>query len=131
MISGVLNGPDIRKLMKNNEFDNTLGDEEKIAWNSVKAVIHNCLGADRSEDWQLHINAMLASFENIGVSMSLKIHFLHYHMDHFGRQVPTESDEHGERFHQVAAPLESWYSGKKLNSMLADLCWNLIVENEE
>ena len=46
--------------------------------------------------------------------MSLKIHFLHCHPDKFAEQSPAESDEHGERFHQVTARLEHWYSGKKL-----------------
>ena len=54
--------------------------------------------------------------------MSLKIHFPNYHQDYFDRQLPLESDEHGERFHQVSAQLEHWYSGKRLNSLLADLC---------
>lgn len=115
--------------MKNKEFETILTKQERIAWDSLKAVIQNCLGLHRSEDWKTLVDNMLASFESIGVHMSLKIHFLHYHKDHFSRQIPTESDEHGERFHQVAAPLEQWYCGKKLNSLLADLCWNLITEN--
>jgi hypothetical protein len=45
--------------------------------------------------------------------------------------LPSESDEHGERFHQVSAQLEHWYSGKKLNSLLADLCWNLQSEVDD
>ena len=57
--------------------------------------------------------------------MSLKIHFLHYHQEYFDRQLLSES---GERFHQVSAQLEHWYSGKRLNSLLADFCWNLQSE---
>ena len=104
----MLNVPDIRKLMKNEEFESLLSEQELIAWDSVKSVIENCLGIHRSENWRIHVQDMLTAFKNIGVNMSLKIHFLHYHMDRFESQIPTESDEHGERFHQVAAPLEHW-----------------------
>lgn len=117
--------------MRDTEFDNSLTELELVAWDCLKAVIENCLGIHRSENWRMLINEMLVAFEEINVNMSLKIHFMHCHLDWFERQSPTESDEHGERFHQVAAPLEHWYSGKKLDSLLADLCWNLINEQFE
>lgn len=114
--------------MKDDGFFELLGDEERVAWDCTKAVIENCLGIHRSENYRYFIEEMLIAFDNINVNMSLKIHFLHCHLDHFEKQLPSESDEHGERFHQVAASLEYWYSGKRLDSLLADLCWNLIEE---
>ena len=129
--SGVLNGPDIRKLMRDNDFNSVLEEEELIAWDTLKAVIENVLGSHRSENWRVLVEDMLLSFENIGVRMSLKVHFMHHHQDHFDRQLPSESDEHGERFHQVSAQLEHWYSGKKLDSLLADLCWKLLMEQDD
>lgn len=124
-----MNGPDIRRLIADEQFVQLLSPGEGIAWNSIKDVIHNCLGIHRSENFRELIENMIVSFKNINVHMSLKIHFLHHHIKQFEKQVPTESDEHGERFHQVAAPLEFWYSGKKLNALLADLCWQLMDEN--
>lgn len=55
--------------------------------------------------------------------MTLKLHFLHHHLDAFLLQLPTESDEQGERFHQITMPMESRYKGKKLDAMLAEVCW--------
>lgn len=55
--------------------------------------------------------------------MSLKIHFLHNHLNFFERQLASESDEHGERFHQIAMPMEVRYRGKKIDAMIADICW--------
>lgn len=127
----MLNGPDIRKLMKDEDFHNVLQEAELIAWDSLKAVIEKVLGIHRVDNWRAIVDDMLQSFENIGVRMSLKVHFMHHHQDHFERQLPSESDEHGERFHQVSAQLEHWYSGKKLDSLLADLCWNLLMELED
>lgn len=72
---------------------------------------------------------MLDAFRKINVNMSLKLHFLHCHPEKFAEQSPCESDEHGERFHQVIANLEHWYSGKRLDSLLGDICWNLQDES--
>ena len=57
--------------------------------------------------------------------MSLKIHFLHSHLDFFPQNCGAVSDEHGERFHQDIAAMEKWYQGKWSPSMLADYCWTI------
>ena len=94
-------------------------------------VLENVIGNFRAQNWKSYVDNMLQSFEKINVNMSLKIHFLHYHQDYFDRQLPSESDEHGERFHQVSAQLEHWYSGKRLNSLLVDLYWNMQSELDD
>lgn len=66
---------------------------------------------------------MLDSFANLGVHMSLKIHFLHHHLDYFENQLASESDEHGECSHQIAMPMEVRYVRKKLDSLVSDICW--------
>ncbi len=43
--------------------------------------------------------------------MSLKIHFLHSHLDFFPVNLGAESDEQGERFHQDMLTLENRYQG--------------------
>lgn len=92
--------------MKDDKFDEILIDYELDAWRSVKKVIKGFLGKDRSDDYRTSINDMLEAFEKIGVNMSLKIHYLHFHLEYFERQLSTESDEQGERFHQTALPFE-------------------------
>lgn len=131
-IQGVLNRPDIRRMLKDEQFGESLNEAEATAWDNLKAVINDVLGGKRVDDWRILVNNMLDSFEAIGVNMSLKVHFMHYHQDHFAGQSPAESDEHGERFHQISAQLEHWHSGKMLSSLLADLCWNLqMAENSD
>ncbi|XP_017479049.1 PREDICTED: uncharacterized protein LOC108368672, partial [Rhagoletis zephyria] len=67
---------------------------------------------------------MLAAFDEIGVNMSYKILLLHQHLDQFAQQLPTESDEQGERYHQTALPFEIRYRGKKpRDAILAEICW--------
>lgn len=82
------------------------------------------LGNLRAENLQDIVREMLDAFELTGVHMSLKIHFLNTHLDFFMRQLATESDEHGERFHQEIMRMENRYRGKSLDRMLADFCWS-------
>lgn len=103
---GVLNGPDIRKLMKQKSFSKSLGPESLKAWEALKAVIKHALGKERSPNYETLVNEMIEAYRVIDVHMSLKIHLLHFHMDFFSRQVASESDEQGERYHQVALPFE-------------------------
>ncbi|UYV75986.1 hypothetical protein LAZ67_13002030 [Cordylochernes scorpioides] len=60
-----------------------------------------------------------------GCNMSLKIHFLHSHLDFFPDNLGAVSDEHGERFHQAISSMEKRYQGKWSPAMLADDCWAL------
>lgn len=107
--NGVLNGPDIRRLMKAGAFEKTLDANEKLAWIAIIEVIEGLLGKTRSSNYKDSVEKMLRQFSKIGVHMSLKIHFLHHHLPYFSRQLATESDEQGERYHQVALPFEMRY----------------------
>jgi hypothetical protein len=57
--------------------------------------------------------------------MSLKIHFLHSHLDFISENCGAMSDEHGERFHQEISLTEKRYQGKWNSAMLSDYCWTL------
>lgn len=95
-----------------------------IAWNAIKEVIEGFLGKNRSNNYKSAVETMMNAFDAIKVNMSLKIHFLHFHLDYFSKQLSTESDEQGERYHQVALPFEMRYRGKRApNAVLAEICW--------
>ncbi|CAH1114358.1 unnamed protein product [Psylliodes chrysocephalus] len=47
----------------------------------------------------------------MGINMSLKINFLHSHLDFFPENLGEVSDEHGERFHQDLKFFEQNYQG--------------------
>lgn len=109
--------------MKSEAFDVILSNDESIGWDCIKAVIKNFLGKHRADNYRILVADMLDAFENLDVHMSLKIHFLHHHLDYFENQLASESDEHGERFHQIALPMEVRYNRKKLDSLVSDICW--------
>ena len=61
----------------------------------------------------------------MGCCMSLKIHFLHSHLDFFPPNLRDVSDEQGERFHQDISVIESHYQGFFDANMMGDYCWFL------
>lgn len=122
--TGVLNGPDIRKLLKSEDFNMVLHGNDLIAWDALKAVIERVLGKNRGDEWKVLVKNMLKSFQAIGVTMTLKLHFLNNHLAEFEKQLPTESDEQGERFHQVTIPMEKRFKGGKIDAMLGEVCWS-------
>lgn len=124
-------GPDIRKLMQSEEFSRSLPEQHLIAWDSMKAIFNGFLGKNRAENYNVLVRDLMDAFNTIDVRMSLKIHFLHHHIDRFERQLPTESDEQEERFHQICKPMEVRYKGKNLQSYIADLCWFLFEEGQD
>ena len=61
--------------------------------------------------------------------MSLKLHSLHLHFDHFPENLGVVSEEQGERFHQDIQKMEIGYQGKSITVMLADYVW--ILQHED
>lgn len=118
-------GPDIRKLMKSKEFSESLSEAHLKAWNLMKQTFNDFLGKHRVENYAVIVHDLMNAFNVLGVRMSLKIHFMHFHLEVFARQMPSESDEQGERFHQTCRAMEDRYKNKNLQSFIADLCWFL------
>jgi len=81
-------------------FDALLQDDEKAAWNSFKFVVKGFLGNRRAQNYEELVNNLLQSYQKLGCNISLKIHFLHSHLDFFPENCGAEREEHGERFHQ-------------------------------
>ena len=73
--------------------------KELRAWEAFKSVCSGFLGNIRIPDYQACIEKLLKSYEDMGCRMSLKIHFLHSHLNFFAPNLGAVSDEHGERFH--------------------------------
>ncbi|KAI8116178.1 hypothetical protein CVS40_11714 [Lucilia cuprina] len=127
-LNGVLNGPDIRKLFKDEHFKEILDKSALNAWDSIRAVIENVLCKNRFPNYRDYIENMMKCFDEFEEKMSLKIHMLHAHFDFYERQMSTETDETGERFHLTIMVFEDRFAGKRIDSMLADFCWSIANE---
>src|SRR5271170_4245554 len=82
LTAGVFTGPQIREIVKDNNFDAALNNKERSAWMSFKSVVSNFLG-NRKSDCFVEIANDLHHYSAKGCRMSLKLHFLHSHLDFF------------------------------------------------
>ena len=107
-------GHQIRKLTKDSQFLPTMTDVEKKAWLSFTEVVSKFLSNPKDSDYKNIVENMLACFEALGCRMSLKVHFLHAHLDYFPQNLGDMSEEHGERFTRTS---KVWKLGTKGDGM--------------
>lgn len=127
---GIFVGPDIRKLMFDSNFEATMNEKEKEAWISFKKVVIKFLGNVKAPNYKLIVGNMINKFKTLGCLMSLKVHFLHNHLDFFPENLGDVSEEQGERFHQDIKEIEKRYQGRWNTTMMGDYCWSLHREQQ-
>lgn len=98
---GTVNGPEIRKLMRNRQFENALTANQKRAWVAIKAVIRNVLGGKRAppEEMKRCVDKMMTAMKKLKSTITYKMHLLNNHLDDFIKQSSKETEEHGEHVH--------------------------------
>lgn len=116
----------VRTLIKDTEFVQHMTPIESEAWLSFVLVVKNFLGNHRAPDYLELVEKMLQNFGTLGANMSIKVHFLHSHLDRFPDNLGDYSEEQGERFHQDIRTMEERYQGRWDRHMMADYCWTLI-----
>jgi len=52
---------------------------------------------------------LLNAFQAQGCNITLKVHFLHSHVDYFPENLGAYSEEQGEKFHQDLLTMEKCY----------------------
>ncbi|GFT20545.1 uncharacterized protein TNCV_2183821 [Trichonephila clavipes] len=107
--AGIFDGPQIRQLVKGSNFVKSMIEVQSKAWNSFVLVMSNFLGRKRSDDHVELVESMLSNLKELGCNMSIKIHFLHSHLDQFPQNLGDFSEEQGERFHQDLRTKEERY----------------------
>ena len=119
------------EVLKDTYFEELLNLKELRAWEAFKSVCSGFLGNTRVPDYQACIEKLLKPYDDMGCRMSLKIHFLHSHLNFFPSNFRAVSDEHGERFHQDITNMESNYQGKWNPGIMGDFCWMLLRDIPE
>ena len=84
-----------------------------------------CKKLSGAENYIEIVENMIEAFRRLGSRKSLKLDFLHSHLKFFPDNLGAVSDEHGERFHQDIAVVETRYKGKSNANMMGDYCWFL------
>jgi hypothetical protein len=73
--AGVFTGLQIRKLMSDPFFENSMNHTEKQAQQSFKNVLENFLGNTRRPDYKNIVHNLLEHFKNLGCNISIKLQF--------------------------------------------------------
>ena len=115
----VFDGPQIRQLMKDNAFPNSMNETERQAWLTFVSVVENFLSNIKSDDCRKVVETILENYHKLGCNMSIKVHFLNSHLEQF------RSDEQAERFHQDIKVMEERYQKRWDIHMMADYCWSI------
>ena len=110
--AGIFNGTQIRQLIKDLQFARHMTEHESAAWTTFVLIIKNFLGNYKASNYVELVTNMLSSFKDLGCNMSIKVHYLHSHLDHFSKNLGDLSEEHGERFHQDIRVMEERYQGR-------------------
>ena len=97
-------------------------DVELSAWSSFVSLV---LGNHKALNYVELVENMLTKYQEMGANMSIKIHFLHSHLDRFSENLSDFSEEQGERFHQDIKVMEERYQGRWDRHMMVDYCWCL------
>lgn len=127
--AGIFTGPQIKEMLKSGELENKMSKKEKQAWQNFRKVVEGFLGNTRDENYKNIVENMTKSFHKMGCRMSVKLHFLHSHLDFFRDNLGKVSEEHGERFHQDIQIMEKRYEGSWNAAMMGDYVWSLIRED--
>ena len=81
MKEGILIGPQIRDLIKDEYFDKPFQGNAMAVWDSFKFVVKGLWGNRSAQNYEDLVNNLVQGYQKLGCKMSLKIHFLHSHLD--------------------------------------------------
>jgi len=59
-------------------------------------------------------------YEQLGCNMSVKVYFLHTHVNYFPENMKATIEEQGESFHQDIKTMEKRYQGRWNTNMMAE-----------
>ncbi|GBM82424.1 hypothetical protein AVEN_125858-1 [Araneus ventricosus] len=107
--AGIFDSPQIRHLIKDFAFVKSMNESERKACTSFCAVVESFLDKRKAENYVELVNEILNSFKSLGCNMSIKVRYLHNHLDRFPENLRDTSEEQGERFHQNIKTMEESY----------------------
>jgi hypothetical protein len=127
---GIFDGPQIRKLMMDDSFTDTMTEIEEDACNAFKEVVKKFLGNIKDPLYKEIVRNMLDKFKLLGCNISLKLHFLASHLDYFPPNLVAITEEQGERFHQdLKDDVERHCQGRWAVNMMTNYCWSIACDD--
>ena len=90
--AGIFDGPDIGKLMQDENFIHSMNPHEVDAWRVFVEVGQNFLGNRKAANSVQVVQSMLDAYQRLGANISIKVHLLHNHLDRFPANFGNVSD---------------------------------------
>ena len=118
----IFDGPQVRTLLKDKDFMARMTAVEARAWVAFTNVVQGCLGGKKEDSYKEIVDELLLSLQGLGCRMSIKLYYLHSHLDKFPDNLGDVSEEQGERFHQDIKVMEDRYQGRWDSHMMSDYC---------
>ena len=91
--AGIFAYPQIRKLIKDPNFQHSMNEIELASWLSFVEDVQIFLGNSKADNYKDIVQKLLDNFQALGINMSIKVHFLHSHIDRFPEILGDVSDE--------------------------------------
>ena len=128
---GIFDGPQIRTLLKDKNFMARMTAAVALAWLAFTNVVQGFLRNKKDDNYKEIVDELLLSLRGLGCRMSIKLHYLHSHLDKFLDNFGDVSEEQGERFHQDIKVMKDMYQGRWDSHMMSDYCWSLMRANPD
>ena len=109
--AGIFDGRQIRNLIKDPNFQHSMSKIELASWLSFVEVVQSLLENRKADSYKDIVQKLLDNFQALGIIMSIKVDFLHSHLDRFPENLGDVSDEQSERFHQDIKVMEERHQG--------------------
>ena len=68
---GVSNGPQVHKMLNDQNFIKVMNKKEEVAWTSIKNVVENYLGNHKSENFKKTVADLMKNSGKLGCLMNL------------------------------------------------------------
>ena len=66
-------------------------------WKAFKDVLKNFLGHNKSANYKSIVEKLMSAMKDLGGNISIKVHYMHSHLDWFPENLGDVSEEQGER----------------------------------
>ena len=120
--AGIFDGPQIRKLIRDAEYEHSMNEVELEASKAFVLVIINFLGNNKARNYAELVINTLTAFRNLGCNMNIKMHYLFSHMGRFPDNRGSMNDEQGQRFHQDMKEMKTMCQGRWDAFMMVNCC---------
>ena len=103
--AGIFGSPQIRQLIRDPKFENSMNEVELEVWKAFVLVVKNFLGNNKARNYAEFVNNILTAFRNLGCNMSVKMHYLFspvswepgFNEWRAGEEIPSGPERDGEQ----------------------------------